>query len=48
MMKVVRGYTERKHWKERKTSFAVMQEIMLQFAYPRSAIRSAFFILHSP
>jgi len=35
MMKVVRGYTERKHWKERKTSFAVMQEIMLQFAYPR-------------
>ena len=40
MMKVVRGYTERKHWKERKTSFAVMQEIMLQFAYPRSAIHS--------
>ena len=41
MMKVVRAYTERKHWKERKTNFTVMQEIMLQFAYPRSAAHSA-------
>merc|ERR1719228_2597406 len=35
MMKVVRGYTERKHWKQRKTSDNILMEIMLQFAYPR-------------
>merc|ERR1712080_681441 len=28
-------YVERKKWNERKTSTHVLQEIMLQFAYPR-------------
>ena len=28
-------YVERKKWNERKTSTNVLQEIMLQFAYPR-------------
>ena len=31
----VRDYVNSRDWKKRKTSKAILQEIMLQFAYPR-------------
>ena len=35
MVPRIQDYVDRKNWKDRKTSTNVLQEIMLQFAYPR-------------
>ena len=35
MVPRIQDYVGRKNWKDRKTSTNVLQEIMLQFAYPR-------------
>ena len=35
MVPRIQDYVDRKNWKDRKTSTHVLQEIMLQFAYPR-------------
>ena len=39
MVPRIQDYVGRKNWKDRKTSTNVLQEIMLQFAYPRLKIK---------
>ena len=38
MVPRIQDYVDRKNWKDRKTSTNVLQEIMLQFAYPRLSL----------